>query len=62
MIVIYLGEELLGGLLELESDELEALLLETLDDLANQTTLDAIWLDHDVGALAGHLVLSTWSE
>ena len=42
---------------ELHSDQLEALLLETLDDLAHQSTLDGIGLDHDEGALlvSGHV-------
>lgn len=30
---------------ELEAKELEALVLEALDDLANETTLDAVRLD-----------------
>ena len=40
--------------LELERNELEALLLKALDDLTNESTLDAIRLDHNVGTLAGH--------
>lgn len=42
---------------ELHGDQLEALLLETLDDLANQSTLDGIGLDHDKSALlvSGHV-------
>jgi len=33
-----------GGMDELESDELEATLLEALDDLSNETALDAVGL------------------
>lgn len=42
---------------ELHGDQLEALLLETLDDLANQSTLDGIGLDHYKSALlvSGHV-------
>lgn len=39
---------------QLESGELEALLLKTLDDLADEATLDAVGLDHNVGTLASH--------
>lgn len=41
---------------ELHRDQLEALRFETLDDLANESPLDAIGLDHDKGALlvSGH--------
>ena len=41
---------------ELHGDELETLVFEALDDLADEATLDAVGLDHDVGALgvAGH--------
>ena len=42
-------------LLELEGDELEALLLEALDNLADQLAVDAIGLDHDVGLFIGHV-------
>lgn len=35
---------------ELQGDQLEALGLETLDDLADQSTLDSVRLDHDEGA------------
>lgn len=43
---------------ELEGDQLEALSLETLDDLADQSTLDSVGLDHDEGALlvSGHFL------
>jgi hypothetical protein len=36
---------------ELHGDQLEALLLESLDDLAHESALDAIGLDHDEGLL-----------
>ena len=39
----------------LQGSELEALLLKALDDLADQATLDAVGLDHNVGALASHV-------
>lgn len=40
----------------LHGNELEALVLETLDDLADESTLDTVGLDHDEGALlvVGH--------
>ena len=38
----------------LQRHKLESFLLETLDDLANETTLDAIRLDHDVSTFASH--------
>jgi len=37
-------EVLGGGMDELEGDELEATLLEALDDLSNESTLDAVGL------------------
>ncbi len=43
----------LTGLNELEATELEALLLEALDDVADQPALHGVGLDHDEGALAG---------
>ena len=41
---------------ELHGDQLESLLLESLDDVANQVPVDAVGLDHDEGALivGGH--------
>lgn len=36
---------------KLHRDQLEAFRLETLDDLADESALDAIGLDHDEGAL-----------
>ena len=36
---------------EFHGDQLEALLFKTLDDFTNETTLDAIGLDHDESAL-----------
>lgn len=38
-------------LLELHGDEPESLLLEPLDDVADESALDGIGLDHDEGAL-----------
>lgn len=47
---------LLGGLVQLEGTELEALPLEAADDFADKTTLHAIGLDHHIGNLGldGH--------
>jgi hypothetical protein len=36
---------------ELHGDQLEALLLETLEDLADNPALDTVGLDHDEGPL-----------
>jgi hypothetical protein len=36
---------------ELHGDQLEALLLETLEDLADKSALDTVGLDHDEGPL-----------
>lgn len=44
---------LLSNVQQLQSAQVEALLLETLDDLCNEATLDAIRLDHDVSLLHG---------
>merc|ERR1712000_392958 len=52
---VVLLKELLGGVGHLQGSELEALLLKALDDLADQATLDAVGLDHNVGALASHV-------
>jgi hypothetical protein len=41
-IGVVLLQQLLGGCGHLQSDQLEALLLEALDDLANQTALNAV--------------------
>ena len=38
---------------QLHGSELEALLLETLDDLTDETSLHTIRLNHDEGALLG---------
>ena len=38
---------------ELHSDELEAALFEAGDDGADESTLDAIGLNHDVGTFSG---------
>ena len=50
--VVLLGERLLH-VLELQTFEVEALLLEAADDLADEAPLDAVRLDHDEGLL-GH--------
>ncbi|KAF8367448.1 hypothetical protein PRIPAC_85277 [Pristionchus pacificus] len=45
----------LGGSHLLEGDELVAALLEALDDLADESTVDTVRLDHDEAALVvGH--------
>jgi len=51
--VVLLGVGLLG-LHHLHAAEEETLLLEALDDGADEAALDAVGLDHDVGALGGH--------
>ena len=38
---------LLGGSDELDGDKLVATLLEAGDDVANEATLDTVWLDSD---------------
>lgn len=43
-------EELSAGLVQLESGELEALLLEAAEDLSDEAALHAVRLDHDVCA------------
>jgi hypothetical protein len=43
----------LADVLHLHRTQVEALLLEALDDLSNQASLDAVWLDHDVRLLHG---------
>jgi len=50
-ISIVLFHVLLAGTAELHGDKFETLLLEALDDLSNEATLDAIGLDHDESAL-----------
>jgi hypothetical protein len=42
---VVLLQQLLGGRGHLQSDQLEALLLEALDDLTNQTALNAVGPD-----------------
>ena len=41
------------GRCELHGDQLVSLLLESLDNFADESTLDAVGLDHDVGAFHG---------
>ena len=58
-ISVVLLHVFLAGGAELHGLELEALLLEALDDGANKTTLDTVRLDHDEGSLsllAFHLI------
>ena len=47
-------EEFSRGLDELEGDKLVASLFESLDDLTDEVSLDAVWLDHDEGLFVGH--------
>lgn len=49
---VVLLQQLLARPHEFEGDELEALLLEALDDLADDAALDAVRLDHDEGPFA----------
>ena len=42
---------------ELHGDELESLLLESLHNGANESSLDTVGLDHDVGSLSFHNLL-----
>ena len=51
--VVLLGVGLLG-LHHLHAAEEETLLLEALDDGADEAALDAVGLDHDVSLLGGH--------
>ena len=37
---------------ELHGNKLESLLLETGDDWADESSLDTVWLDHDVSSLS----------
>lgn len=53
-VLVVLLKELLRRLSELQSNQLVAALLETFDDLADKTALDAIGLDHDESAFSGH--------
>ena len=56
------------GLLELKADQLEALLLEALDDVTDQAALHSVRLDHDESTLPsshgdGHAaLLLAWSR
>jgi len=52
-------EVLAGSVDELQGDEFESTLLKTADDVADESPLDTVGLDHDVGALSvfvGHVV------
>jgi hypothetical protein len=65
-VLVVLLSKLLGGPDDLDANELVALLLEALDDLANDATLDTVGLDGNEGPLepgagqtsVGHLVVS----
>ena len=50
-ISVVVLEKFTGWCLELQGLELEATVFEALDDLSDKTTLDAVGLHHDVGAL-----------
>merc|ERR1719370_1087890 len=52
---VVLLQVLHGRLHHLHGHQLEALLLEAGDDLANKTTLDAVRLDHNEGPLRSHI-------
>ena len=39
---------------EFHSDELESFGFKSSDDVADKSTLDTVWLDHDVGSLSWH--------
>lgn len=53
--VSVVGLELLVSWLgELETDELESLLLESADDFSDESSLDSVWLDHNESSLVGH--------
>ena len=57
-VSVVLLEQLFAGLDELQGDQLVPSLLESLDDLSNESSLDTVWLDHDEGSLlvSGHLL------
>jgi len=48
---VVLFDVLRGSLHELHGDEFEAALFESLDDVADEAALDAIWLHHDESAV-----------
>jgi len=51
---VVLPQQLIVSLHEFHGDKLKSLLLEPLDDIADQAALDAVGLDHDEGPLVGH--------
>ncbi len=51
-----LFKELPGGADELEGSEVVSLLLESGDDGSDQSSLDTVGLNHDVGSLCCHLL------
>ena len=51
VFVVFL-KKFLGGIDELEGSQEESSLLEPRDDLANESSLDTVGLDHDVGSLS----------
>jgi len=52
---VVLLQKLFISLHEFHGNELESLLLKSLDDFTNESTLDTVRLDHDEGPLIGHL-------
>lgn len=51
MLLVVSLRLLLGGVEELEADELEAFLLESFDDVSDEAALDTVGLDCDEGTL-----------
>lgn len=51
-VTVVVAEEVLAGLSHLESDELEATVLETTEDLGDESTLDTVGLNHDESLLS----------
>lgn len=54
---VVLLEVVLTGVHELHGHELVATVLEALDDLADETALDAVGLNHDVGWVSASCIL-----
>ena len=48
-VIVVLGSELLAGGEELEGNQFVSLLFKASDNLPNQSTLNTVWLEHDVG-------------
>ena len=51
MLLVVALRLLLSGVQQLEADQLESLLLESLDDVSYEAALDAVGFDCDEGAL-----------